>query len=101
MSTGKIIATLWEACQDTLTDEQLSSLSCGEEIVANLSALSQIMDGLATLVANDEDTGRFRSSPEVADMLWGFSWAVSAAAQAARVANEASAIKKLRAAGEL
>jgi hypothetical protein len=101
MSAGKIISTLWQASQDTLTDEQLSALSCSEEVVFNLSSVARIMDGMATLMANDKDTGLFRNGQDVADMLWGFSWAISAAAEATYVANEAMAIKKLRAAGAL
>lgn len=101
MSAGKIISTLWQASQDRLTDDQLNALSCSEEIVSNLSSIARIMDGLATLLANDEDTGQFRNGQDVADMLWGFSWTISAAAEAAFVANEAKAIKQLRAAGQL
>lgn len=101
MSAGKIIAALWEASQDKLTDEQLESLCCGEEIAYNLSSLAGIMDGIAALVANDEDVGNFQSNDDVSNMLWGFAWAVKAGAEAARVATEAQGFRSLRAAGLL
>lgn len=92
MSAAKIIKTLWDAADaDRLTDEQLAALVLGDESGINLGNLGDIMGGIACLISNDTDAGNFQSRHDLPLLLFGFSSAIRAEAEAAYVSNQASA----------
>ena len=92
MSASKMMATLWSAAGDNLTDEQLTDLCCGDTVSMNLAFIAETMEGIAALVAADQGkvAGNFQSYESVANLLWGLSDVVRTSAEAGRIASDAS-----------
>lgn len=99
MNTSDMLATLWSASGDNLTDAQLTDLCCGDTVSMNLAFIAETMEGIAALVAADQgkEAGNFQSHESVANLLRGLSDVIKTSAEAGRIASEASGRLWLRA----
>ena len=97
MSAATIIHALWGATDaKNLSDEQLETLSCNEELSNSLSNTAEVMMGIGSLIEEDglhaSKAGTFQEPDSVAQLLWVLSDVIDTAAAAFFVAGDAKTL---------
>lgn len=93
--SAQIIRTLWQRAQtQTLTDDELRELACGEFISLQMQCLGKAISGLGSLISVDGDNGKragnFQSHEDVSELLWSLGSIIEAQSECVTVASEAA-----------
>jgi hypothetical protein len=74
----------------TLTSEQLNKLNCTEAACFMIHNITETMEGIACLAADEDNCGSFQSPESVFRLLAGLSQSIDCATAAIEIGNDAA-----------
>lgn len=98
MSQARMMSTLFSAVDlHKLSDDQLDSLCCSDEITSHLDDIATMLNGIGCLVASDTKVGNFRDTTDVPALTFGVATMLEMMAVSVSVSTDAAFVKAQRA----